>query len=424
MKIQAVRGMQDLLPEKQKIFRHVEDVVRRVFSAYGYGEVDFPVIEYTQLFSRSVGEATDIVEKEMYTFNDRSGDSVTLRPEGTAGCVRMAQENGMLFNQIQRLWYAGPMFRYERPQKGRYRQFFQIGGECFGMAGPDIDAELIFLTARIWQELEITDQVTLELNSMGSVESRKAYEQSLVEFLSGSRSSLDPDSQRRLDSNPLRILDSKDPNTQAILSDAPVLIDFLDHESAEHFAQLRRMLDNAQLAYEVNPTIVRGLDYYNGTVFEWTTTALGAQGAVCGGGRYDGLVEQLGGRPTPAVGFAMGLDRLALLILEQKNPPGDSGIDVFIASMGGIARAQALLLGEKLRDQFQEVRVQVHCGNGKFKAQLKKADQSGAQIALILGEDEVEAGEISVKNLRDESVQYRITNKDLARVIDSIVVSR
>ncbi|MDK1022618.1 MAG: histidine--tRNA ligase [Gammaproteobacteria bacterium] len=424
MKIQAVRGMQDLLPEKQKIFRHVDDVVRRIFSAYGYSEVDFPVIEYTQLFSRSVGEATDIVEKEMYTFDDRSGDSVTLRPEGTAGCVRMAQENGLLFNQIQRLWYSGPMFRYERPQKGRYRQFSQVGGECFGMAGPDIDAELLFLTARIWQELGVADQVTLELNSMGSVESRKAYERSLVEFLSRFRSSLDPDSQRRLDSNPLRILDSKDPNTQAILSDAPVLIDFLDRESTEHFAQLRQMLDDAQMAYEVNPTIVRGLDYYNRTVFEWTTRALGAQGTVCGGGRYDGLVEQLGGRPTPAVGFAMGLDRLALLMLEQTDTAGGSGIDVFIASMGDAARARALLLGEQLRDQFQDVRVQVHCGGGKFKAQLKKADQSGAQIALILGEDEVKAGEITVKNLRDESDQYRITGKNLDKVIDKIVLSR
>jgi len=420
VKIQAVRGMQDLLPEKQQVFRHINDVVRRVFSAYGYGEVDFPVIEFTQLFSRSVGEATDIVEKEMYTFKDRSGDSVTLRPEGTAGCVRMAQENGMLFNQVQRLWYSGPMFRYERPQKGRYRQFYQVGGECFGMAGPDIDAELLFLTARIWHELGVMDHVTLELNSMGSVESRKAYEQSLVEFLSKSRSSLDPDSQRRLDSNPLRILDSKDPNTQAILSDAPVLIDFLDQESNDHFAQLKQTLDNAQVPYEVNPTIVRGLDYYNRTVFEWTTTALGAQGTVCGGGRYDGLVEQLGGRPTPAVGFAMGLDRLALLMLEQNTTAGDSGIDVFIASMGDVARAQALLLGEQLRDQFQDVRIQVHCGDGKFKAQLKRADQSGAQVALILGEDEVQAGEITVKNLRDGSEQYRVTGKDLANVIDSI----
>jgi histidyl-tRNA synthetase len=420
VKIQAVRGMQDLLPEKQHVFRHIKDVVKRVFSAYGYGEVDFPIIEHTQLFSRSVGEATDIVEKEMYTFEDKSGDSVTLRPEGTAGCVRMAQENGMLYNQVQRLWYSGPMFRYERPQKGRYRQFAQIGGECFGMPGPDIDAELLFLTARIWRELGIMDHVTLELNSMGSVESRKAYEQSLVEFLSRSKSLLDPDSQRRLETNPLRILDSKDTDTQAILADAPSLIDYLDQESSEHFAQLKQMLDNAQVRYEVNPTIVRGLDYYNRTVFEWTTRSLGAQGTVCGGGRYDGLVEQLGGRPTPAVGFAMGLDRVALLMLEQDAAADESGIDVFVASMGELARAQALLLGEQLRDQFQHVRVQVHCGDGKFKAQLKKADQSGAQVALILGEDEVRSGQITVKNLRDGSDQYPISANNLGKVIDSI----
>jgi histidyl-tRNA synthetase len=412
--------MQDLLPKKQEVFRRIKDVVRRVFSAYGYGEIDFPVIEYTQLFSRSVGESTDIVEKEMYTFEDRNGDSVTLRPEGTAGCVRMAQENGLLYNQVQRFWYSGPMFRYERPQKGRYRQFAQVGGECFGMPGPDVDAELLFLTARIWHELGVMDHLTLELNSMGSVESRKAYEKSLVEFLSRSRSSLDPDSQRRLESNPLRILDSKDAGTQAILADAPILTDFLDSASSEHFAQLKQMLDNAQMSYEINPTIVRGLDYYNRTVFEWTTRSLGAQGAVCGGGRYDGLVEQLGGRSTPAVGFAMGLDRVALLMLEQQATTGDTGIDVYIASMGEVARVQALLLGEQLRDRFQQARVQVHCGEGKFKAQLKKADQSGARIALILGEDEIRSGEITVKNLRDGSDQYRITEKDLARVMDSI----
>ncbi len=417
VKIQAVRGMQDMLPEKQRIFRHIEDVVRRVFAAYGYLEVDFPIIESTQLFKRTVGESTDIVEKEMYTFDDRNGESLTLRPEGTAGCVRMAQENGMLFNQVQRIWYAGAMFRYERPQKGRYRQFFQIGGECFGMPGPDIDAELLLLTARVWQELGLASHINLELNSMGGEQSRESYRRALVDFLLNYRDQLDEDSQRRLESNPLRILDSKVPGTREILAEAPRLLDYLDAESASHFQQLKEILDAAGVGYQVNPGIVRGLDYYNRTVFEWTTNTLGAQGTVCGGGRYDGLVEQIGGKPTPAVGFAMGLDRVALMLVELEKMEASCDADVYIASTGEVPRRQALLLAERLRSDQPGLKIQVHCGDGKFKAQLKKADQSGARIALIIGEDEVACNEITVKHLRDDSDQYRVTPDKLSGVI-------
>jgi histidyl-tRNA synthetase len=413
--------MQDLLPEKQRIFRHIEDVVRRVFAAYGYSEVDFPVIESTQLFKRTVGESTDIVEKEMYTFEDRNGENITLRPEGTAGCVRMAQENGMLFNQIQRIWYSGPMFRYERPQKGRYRQFYQIGGECFGMPGPDIDAELLLLTARVWRELGLTAHIRLELNSMGSEPARQSYREALVSYLRNYQDQLDDDSRRRLESNPLRILDSKVPGTQRILEDAPLLLDYLDDDSASHFQQLQEILGNAGVEYRVNPGIVRGLDYYNRTVFEWVTDTLGAQGTVCGGGRYDGLVEQIGGKATPAVGFAMGLDRLALMLVELEKMEASRDADVYIASIGEVPRREAMLLAEQLRTEHPNLKIVVHCGDGKFKAQLKKADQSGALVALILGEDEIACGEVTVKNLRDGSDQYRIKGEDIQQVLGGTV---
>jgi len=420
VKIQAVRGMQDLLPESKAIYRYVEDTIRPVLKSYGYSEIGLPVIESTVLFERLVGESTDIVEKEMYTFTDRSGDSITLRPEGTAGCVRSAQQNGLIYNQMQRLWYAGSMFRYERPQKGRFRQFEQIGVECFGMPGPDIDAEILFLTARIWQELGLTSEVTLELNSLGNVSSRGAYKTELIEYLSAREDELDEDSKKRLQTNPLRILDSKDAGTQAILKEAPLLIDHLDDESKRDFDGLRELLERAQVPYVINPLIVRGLDYYNKTVFEWTTASLGAQGTVCGGGRYDTLVEELGGRPTPAVGFAIGLDRVALLVAENSVTDKVGDLDLFIASLGSEARTESMLLAEQLRRNFVGLNIGVHCGDGKLKSQLKRADNSGALIALILGEDEIAAAEVTVKPLRAEDPQRRMSWPALERYLKKV----
>ncbi len=415
MKIQAVRGMQDLLPRQKEIFRFIEDTVRDVLGSYGYQEVGLPVIESTNLFKRLVGEDTDIVEKEMYTFDDRNQESLTLRPEGTAGCVRMAQENGLTYNQVQRLWYAGPMFRYERPQKGRYRQFEQIGAECFGMPGPDIDAELMLLTHRIFTALGVAGDLGLEINSLGGAESRVAYRAALTSYLSGVATELDEDSLRRLETNPLRIFDSKVARTQSALEGAPLLQDFLDDESIAHFDGLRRTLDSRQVPYRVNPRIVRGLDYYNRTVFEWVTDTLGAQGTVCGGGRYDGLVEQIGGKPTPGVGFALGLDRIALM-LEDKFESRHQA-DVYIASAGDKARAYALDVAEGVRDGFASLRVIVDCGAGKFKAQLKKADASGASLALIIGEDEVAGGQVTIKHLREDREQQSINTDELGQFL-------
>lgn len=409
--------MQDILPAQKKLYRRVEDTARAILDAYGYQEIGLPQLEQTQLFQRSVGEDTDIVAKEMYTFEDRNGDSLTLRPEGTAGCVRLAEENGLLFNQVQRFWYTGAMFRHERPQKGRYRQFEQIGVECFGMPGPDIDAELLLLCARLWRGLGIADQVRLELNSLGDTASRRDYTNSLVEYLTRYQADLDEDSQRRLTTNPLRILDTKAERTREILCDAPVLTEFLDAESREHFDSLCSMLDQFGVAYEINPTIVRGLDYYNRTVFEWVTDSLGAQGTVCGGGRYDTLVSQLGGKDTPAVGFAMGLDRLALMLAALTGDAAE--VDIYMVSQSDTARAAALGLAERLRDSLQGKAVQVHCGTGKFKAQLKKADASGASLALILGEEEVESGTVSVKSLRTREEQITITQSELATWCES-----
>lgn len=397
MKFQTVRGMQDLLPEKQEVLRFVSDKVRGVLAEYGYREVGLPVLESTQLFQRLVGEDTDIVEKEMYTFDDRNGDSLTMRPEGTAGCVRMAQQHGLAFNQVQRLWYQGPMFRYERPQKGRYRQFEQIGVECFGMEGPDIDAELLFLLSRMWKALGINEAVHLELNSLGSTESRAGYREALVSYFSKYESDLDEDSRRRLQTNPLRILDSKEERTRRLLDEAPRLNEFLDDESKQHFDGLCALLDRSQMPYTVNPMIVRGLDYYNRTVFEWVTDSLGAQGTVCGGGRYDGLMEQIGGKPTPAVGFAMGIERLALMLESTFDAPAQA--DVYIASQGDGVRNQALLLAESIRDANAALRVIAHCGDGKFKSQFKKADAMGASVTLVLGEEEVAADKVGVKHL-------------------------
>ena len=418
MKIQAVRGMQDLLPRQQAIFSHIAATVRGVVVAYGYEQIGMPILESTTLFKRAVGEATDIVEKEMYTFDDRNGDSLTLRPEGTAGCVRLAQQHGLTYNQVQRFWYSGPMFRHERPQKGRYRQFDQIGAECFGMTGPDIDAELLLMTARMWQALGLQDDIELQLNSLGNSEARAEFRAALVDYLTGVKAELDEDSQRRLTTNPLRILDSKVEKTQQLLVDGPTFFDYIDDQSRLHFDQLCELLDARGIAYVVNPAIVRGLDYYNKTVFEWVTTTLGAQGTVCAGGRYDGLVEQLGGKPTPGIGFAMGLDRLALMLDESFVLPATA--DIYIASMGGVARSQALLLAEKIRDTVAGVRVVSHCAEGKFKAQLKRADASGATVALVIGDDEVAAGEIGIKHLRADGPQVNVKAAEIIEQLQEL----
>ncbi|MBT3425716.1 MAG: histidine--tRNA ligase [Gammaproteobacteria bacterium] len=417
IKVKAVRGMQDLLPEKKAAFRFVEDQVRNIVGQYGYREVGLPVIESTQLFSRLVGESTDIVEKEMYSFADRNGESLTLRPEGTAGLVRLANENGLIFNQVQRFWYAGPMFRYERPQKGRYRQFEQIGVECLGMEGPDIDAEILLMSARIWEALGIEKDVTLELNSLGDVSSRQRYKDALVNYLNDYKSDLDEDSLRRLSSNPMRILDSKVPATQQLLSGAPELLDFLDEDSQRHFQGLCEILEQAGLQYCVNPRIVRGLDYYNRTVFEWVTDTLGSQGTVCGGGRYDGLVEQLGGKSSASVGFAMGLDRLVLMV-EGSRAKTDS-VELYVVSIGDQERIKALVLAERIRKELG-ITTLVHSGSSKLKAQMKKADASGAKAALIIGEQELTSGEITVRLLRSEGSQERIKEVQLVAYLRKV----
>ncbi|MBB3191414.1 histidine--tRNA ligase [Halomonas cerina] len=422
-KIQAIRGMNDLLPAQSPLWQYFEDQVRDLMARYGYDEIRTPIVEQTALFKRSIGEVTDIVEKEMYTFEDRNGDSLTLRPEGTASCVRAALEHGLLHNQTQRLWYQGPMFRHERPQKGRYRQFHQIGVEAFGLEGPDIDAETILLSARLWQQLGLFEYVTLELNSLGSPEARAAYRDTLVSYFEAHHDVLDEDSRRRLTSNPLRILDSKNPDMAAMLADAPRLMDHLDAESKEHFERLCALLDAADIAYEINPRLVRGLDYYSRTVFEWTTTALGSQGTVCAGGRYDGLVEQLGGKPVPAVGFAMGIERLVLLLETLDLVPDEArgALDVYLLPMDEASTATALLLGERLRETLPELRAQLHCGGGSFKSRLKKADKSGARLALLLGEDELAEGSVTLKYLREEREQQRLRQEDLIAALTPLL---
>lgn len=419
-KIQSIRGMNDILPDQTPLWQYIERTAATLFSGYGYQEIRFPILEQTELFKRSIGEVTDIVEKEMYTFEDRNGDSLTLRPEGTASCVRACEQNGLLFNQSQRLWYAGPMFRHERPQKGRQRQFHQIAVETFGMNGPDIDAEVILLTARLWRVLDISQHVTLELNSIGSAAARAEFKRALVTYLEQFRDRLDADSLRRLGSNPLRILDSKDAGTQQLLADAPTLGDYLDDESRQHFQRLCSLLDGAGVPYRVNSRLVRGLDYYGKTVFEWTTDKLGAQGTVCAGGRYDGLVEQLGGKPTPAVGFAMGVERLCLLLEACSAIPADilRLPQVYVIAAGERAENAALLLAESLRDQLPRLRLQTNCGGGSFKSQFKKADKSGAQLALVLGDDEVGRGEVNIKWLRDDArEQQSLAQSDLAEFL-------
>jgi histidyl-tRNA synthetase len=412
--IQAIRGMHDLLPDRSALWQAMEDRARSVLEAYGYSEIRTPLVEVTDLFKRSIGEVTDIVEKEMYSFADRNGDSLSLRPEGTASCVRAVIEGGLL-GQAQRLWYRGPMFRHERPQRGRYRQFHQIGVEVFGLAGPDIDQEVVLVTRRLWRALGLTN-LRLEINTLGSSEERTAYRAELVRYLEGYADRLDEDSRNRLYTNPLRVLDSKHPDMTEVIAGAPSILDYLGAESRDHFDQFRAGLDAAGLVYSVNARLVRGLDYYNRTVFEWITDDLGAQGTVCAGGRYDGLVEQLGGRPTPAVGFAMGLERLAAL-LEQSPPDLAPPVHAYLVAVGAAAQARALQVAEELRDDLPGLRLMCNCGGGNFKNQFKKADRSGASLALVLGEGEVERGTIQVKPLREGGDQAEVRLTEAARYL-------
>ncbi|CAB1276334.1 histidine--tRNA ligase [Candidatus Nitrosacidococcus tergens] len=406
-KIQAIRGMNDILPKQTKDWQKVEDTLHRVLANYGYQEIRLPLLEMTDLFQRSIGEVTDIVEKEMYTFQDLNGDSLTLRPEGTASCVRAVLQHNLLTQGIQRLWYYGPMFRHERPQKGRYRQFYQFGVEALGVPGPDVDAELIFMTARFWQELGLKG-LQLELNSLGSPESRTNYREALVAFFTKHQSALDEDSQRRMRTNPLRILDSKNPQIQDLINEAPRILDYLDDKSREHFDLLQNLLNKVGIAYKINPRLVRGLDYYTRTVFEWTTDQLGAQGTVCAGGRYDGLIAQLGGNTTPAAGFALGLDRLVALLKDKGLIESQTSVDAYLVAVGIQAEKQALYLAEELRTKIPTIRLQTNYNGGNFKNQLKKADRSGARWALILGEDEITQNTVGIKDLRGTQPQQFI----------------
>jgi histidyl-tRNA synthetase len=401
--IQAIRGMHDVLPDQAPLWQYAEQIIREVLGAYGYNEIRTPIVEKTELFKRSIGEVTDIVEKEMYTFDDRNGDSLTLRPEGTAGCLRACLEHGLLANQVHRLWYYGPMYRHERPQKGRYRQFYQLGVETYGMAGPDIDAELILIMHRLWQRLGIRDKVRLEINSLGTIAERSAYRESLVEYFKARIEQLDSDSLRRLETNPLRILDTKNPAMKDVVQGAPVLMDYLGEASRAHFDGFRQILDDLGVAYEINTRLVRGLDYYCNTVFEWVTDELGSQGTVCAGGRYDGLIEQLGGKASHAVGFAMGIERVLALVESLAHVPVSRSVDAYLIRVGEQAERAGMRIAELLRSEVPKLKLQVHCGGGSFKSQFKKADKSGAEFAVILGDDEVSRGEIAIKPLRLEN---------------------
>ncbi|NKF50005.1 histidine--tRNA ligase [Shewanella sp. WXL01] len=420
--IQAIRGMNDILPSQSPIWQKVEAVIRASVSAYGYSEIRTPIVESTDLFKRSIGEVTDIVEKEMYTFADRNGDSLTLRPEGTASTVRAGNEHGLLYNQEQRLWYTGPMFRHERPQKGRYRQFHQFGVEVYGIASADIDAEVLMLSNRLWEELGIKEHVELELNTLGDAEERAKYRDALIAFLEQHKDKLDEDSQRRMYSNPLRVLDTKNPEIQAILVDAPELMDYLGEESKAHFNTLCELLDAVGIQYKVNPRLVRGLDYYNRTVFEWVTTSLGSQGTVLAGGRYDGLVGQLGGKDSPAVGFAMGLERIVLL-LETLELTKDIApeVDVYVTAMGEQCVAEAFKIAQELRQAHPSLKVMSHCGGGNFKKQMKRADKSGAKFALIIGENELNNNQVAIKPLREKTEQQLVAREALASQIAELI---
>ena len=416
--VKSIRGMHDVLPDESHRWQAFEAVIRQLMTSYGYKEIRMPLVESTELFCRSIGEVTDIVEKEMYTFEDRNGDRLSLRPEGTASCVRAGIQHGLLYNQIQRLWYNGPMFRHERPQKGRYRQFHQFGVETYGIATPDIDAELILISARLWKQLGLKG-VRLELNTLGSNQARAKYKQVLVEYLEQHRELLDEDSIRRLQTNPLRILDSKNPAMKQMLDNAPVLMDHLDDESRQQLDKLKASLDASGVEYSINPRLVRGLDYYCKTVFEWITDELGAQGTICAGGRYDGLVEQLGGKATYAIGFALGVERI-LSLLEVQQAQSAETIDIYLLLLGQACEIKGLQLAEHIRDLHPEIKMITHCGGGSIKSQMKKADKSGANVALILAEDELKSEQLTVKYLREKKQQTTVSFDGLLKFIENI----
>ena len=418
--IKSIRGVHDILPTDSSRWQYFEKTFSKLLSCYGYSEIRMPILESTELFKRSIGEVTDIVEKEMYTFTDRNDSSLTLRPEGTAGCVRAGIQHGLLYNQQQRLWYTGPMFRRERPQKGRYRQFHQIGVETFGITGPDIDAELIALTARLWKLLGLKN-IELQLNSIGSSESRQAYKTVLVEYFSAYQNQLDEDSQRRLNTNPMRILDSKNPQMAELIAAAPSILDHLDDDSREHFDTLKSLLDVMGIKYTINTRLVRGLDYYSKTVFEWVTTELGSQGTICGGGRYDGLVEQLGSKNTPACGFGMGIERVLDLLEAQGITPPTDEPDLYFIMVGEGTQLKGMQIAEDIRQQLPDIKLVTNCGAGSFKAQIKRADKSGAQFALLLGNDELENDKITLKPLRDRDLEQQIlTQNELVTLLKTI----
>ena len=418
--IQAIRGMHDVLPEQTPLWQYAEQQLRDVLGAYGYSEIRLPIVEKTELFKRSIGEVTDIVEKEMYTFDDRNGDSLTLRPEGTAGCLRACLEHGLLHNQVHRLWYYGPMYRHERPQKGRYRQFIQLGVETYGMSGPDIDAELILIMDRLWKKLGIRDKVRLQLNSLGTIAERLVYRETLVSYFQEHLDELDEDSLRRLATNPLRILDTKNPAMQQVVANAPELMAFLGEDSLKHFNTLTAILNDLGISYEINSRLVRGLDYYSKTVFEWVTDELGSQGTVCAGGRYDSLIEQLGGKPNFAVGFAMGIERLLALLETSGYVPVARAVDVYMIRVGEIAEREGLRFAETIRNEVPELKLQVNCGGGSFKSQFKKADKSGAEYAIILGDDEVSRGEVGIKSLRDGQEQQTLSQAQVCAFLQGL----
>ena len=418
-RIQSIRGMHDVLPPESEMLRATEHATQNVLRQYGYQEIRMPLLEQTELFKRSLGEVTDIVEKEMYTFEDRNGDSLALRPEGTASCVRAGIQHGFLYGQPQRLWYCGPFFRHERPQKGRYRQFHQLGVETFGFVGPDIDAELIILSAHMWKKINLPMQPRLEINSLGSSQARKKYREKLIAYLHQYEDKLDKEAMQRLHTNPLRILDSKNPEMQEIIQNAPSLLEHLDAESVEHFLQLQKLLDAVNIQYTINPRLVRGLDYYSKTVFEWVAEGLGAQATICAGGRYDGLVEQLGGKPCPAAGFAIGLERLVSLL--EGSQQAEQSIDVYMVLMGEAAEIAGLQLAEELRTQLPISSVVTNCGGGSIKSQMKRADKSQARLAFILGEDELKSQNITVKYMREKRDQEMVSQSDLVAFLENYI---
>ncbi len=419
--INSIRGMHDILPAHNGVWHFLEENIRRLMATYSYAEIRTPIVEKTELFCRSIGEVTDIVEKEMYSFDDRNGDSLSLRPENTASCVRAGIQHGLLYNTIQRLWYSGPMFRYERPQKGRYRQFHQFGAEVFGVAGPFIEVELILLSARLWRLLGVSQAVKLEINSLGNLDDRSLYRAGLVEYFERNKDYLDEDSLRRLRTNPLRILDSKNPELQSLIEAAPRLIDVLGNESLEHFHTLTRLLDANAIEYTINHRLVRGLDYYSHTVFEWISGELGAQGTVCAGGRYDGLIEQLGGKPTPGVGWAAGFERLLALIELMREQAPMVGPHAYLVLSGPSARTEGLVLAEFLRDRIDDLHLQVDCSGGSIKSQFRRADKSAAQLALVLGDEEIDAETITVKPLRGIGEQQTVDRATLCTMLAQLV---